>query len=929
MSAPSPLRRKVALALFAATALALASAAAAIWIFEYRATDLRARPTLESLAETLAPGLVASLDFGSTDVATETLQRLETGRIVVAATLYRVPETDAVPPVFAEYVRPGTRPILTSDTESVDFVRRGDRALLTHTILVDGLPVAILQLEADVSAFRRSLHETLVILGIVLAVLAVAAVGLSRLLQRALTRPLLQLADTVEQVRTREDYSARATIRTRDEIGLLAEGFNLMLAGIEQRDRRIAEQAAFQQAVLDNAGVSIIGTDAEGTIRTFNTAAERWLGYRRDEAVGKLTPVAIHDPAELARRATRLSRTLGRAVEPGFELLAELCRTTPSALEWTYVKKDGTRFPVFLVVSALRAADGRPIGFCGIATDLTERKAAEEAVRSSEERMRLALESSPVGVALIRGDGTILYINRKFTEWFGYTSAELPHTDEWWPRAYPDPVYRESMKALWTTRIEEATRRKGEMQPTEATVCCRDGRRRVIEFRAQLFDDMALVTFTDISARLEAEEAVRTSEERFRIVAEQTGQMIFDQDLVQDRRVWAGAAETMVGYSLDELNHTTAGWWTGRVHPDDRAQFAAEFDELLQHGGTHQFVYRFQRRDERWIYLTGIVTSVGKAGDRPSRLLGTIADVTKLQEATESIRRLNADLEQRVHERTAELDKRVAEVEALNVDQARLMTNLRASQDDLARSAACLQEANANLLAANRELESFSYSVSHDLRAPLRNIAGFIELLRKRTSGQLDAEAERYFGIVGAEAVRMSELIDALLTFSRIGRAELHLAPVRLDSLVNEVQSELQTDLAGRQIDWRIQPMPAVLGDRTLLRQVIANLVANAVKFTRKRPAAVIELGVETGPPEAERLTFFIRDNGAGFDPQYTAKLFGVFQRLHNPREFEGTGIGLANVRRIIERHGGRAWAEGALDQGATFYFTLRPAPLP
>jgi len=304
-------------------------------------------------------------------------------------------------------------------------------------------------------------------------------------------------------------------------------------------------------------------------------------------------------------------------------------------------------------------------------------------------------------------------------------------------------------------------------------------------------------------------------------------------------------------------------------------------------------------------------------------MLGAMADVTERVEAETSIRQLNQSLEARVEERTAELAQRVAQVERLNAEQRALMRSLESSQRSADRAAARLQEANSNLLTANQELEAFSYSVSHDLRAPLRNITGFLELLAKRGQGRLDAESARFVAVVIAEAGRMGLLIDDLLTFSRIGRSEMKLEPVPLEALVAEVREELLNDTAGREITWRIAALPNVRGDRTLLRQVLANLVGNAIKFTRNRPRPVIEIGATAARAGDAGVTIFVRDNGVGFNPKYIDKLFGVFQRLHNSRDFEGTGIGLANVKRIVNRHGGRVWAEGDVDKGAVFYFTL------
>jgi PAS domain S-box-containing protein len=243
-----------------------------------------------------------------------------------------------------------------------------------------------------------------------------------------------------------------------------------------------------------------------------------------------------------------------------------------------------------------------------------------------------------------------------------------------------------------------------------------------------------------------------------------------------------------------------------------------------------------------------------------------------------------------------------------------------------------LEELNASLHTrgdelehVNRELEAFSYSVSHDLRAPLRHIDYFAGALEKHLSPQqLDPKAKRYLATISASARSMGQLIDDLLSFARISRTELRRTRVRLDEIVAETRQGLQTETNGRSIAWQVSALPEVVGDPALLRQVIVNLLSNAVKYTRRRPDAQIEIAAEPAP--AGEVVVRVRDNGAGFDMKFADKLFGVFQRLHGANEFEGTGVGLANVRRIVERHGGRIWAEAEVDRGATFRFTL-PAP--
>jgi PAS domain S-box-containing protein len=235
-----------------------------------------------------------------------------------------------------------------------------------------------------------------------------------------------------------------------------------------------------------------------------------------------------------------------------------------------------------------------------------------------------------------------------------------------------------------------------------------------------------------------------------------------------------------------------------------------------------------------------------------------------------------------------------------------------------------LAKRSAELESINKELEAFAYSISHDLRAPLRHMAGYTELLQKRASSGLDEKSNHYIMMMLEAAKRMGNLIDDLLAFSRIGRAETQKTLIDLAQLVREALSEVREDAEGRNIAWKIGTLPDFYGDRSMLRLVLVNLLSNAVKFTRTRPQAEIEIGSANG--NRDELIVFVRDNGVGFDMKYVNKLFGVFQRLHQAAEFEGTGIGLATVQRIIHRHGGEVWAEGAVDGGATFYFS---APRP
>jgi PAS domain S-box-containing protein len=250
----------------------------------------------------------------------------------------------------------------------------------------------------------------------------------------------------------------------------------------------------------------------------------------------------------------------------------------------------------------------------------------------------------------------------------------------------------------------------------------------------------------------------------------------------------------------------------------------------------------------------------------------------------------------------------------LIIAAARDITERKRAEEEMKQSAEKLE-------AANKELEAFAYSVSHDLRAPLRHIDGFVNLLKRTAGPTLNETSTRYLQVITDSAKDMGRLIEDLLNFSRVSRAEMRKTAVALEPLVQEVIQKMQADARGRSVRWEIGTLPEVQGDAALLRVVMTNLISNALKYTRPRPQTVIELGTVRG--KGDEVILFVRDNGVGFDMQYANKLFGVFQRLHRPEEFEGTGIGLATVRRIVHRHGGRTWAEGKVGVGATFYFSL------
>ena len=376
--------------------------------------------------------------------------------------------------------------------------------------------------------------------------------------------------------------------------------------------------------------------------------------------------------------------------------------------------------------------------------------------------------------------------------------------------------------------------------------------------------------------RKRADEALSSSEQRYRGLAESMPLVLWtarpDGQIDYCNRRWYD----YTGLSFEQIR---SYGWPAALHPDDRAPYLARWAVALQRGEPYDVEYRLRRADGDYRWHLGRTVPARDDHGQVMFWVGTATDIDDQKRAEAEIRRLNERLELRVAERTAQL------------------------------------------ASANHELEAFSYSVSHDLRAPLRHIDGFARLLGQHESGRLDETSARYLRIIGESARKMGQLIDDLLSFSRMSRTEMQTLPVNLSQLVEDVRQELAPALERRSISWTIGALPVVRGDPAMLRLVFVNLLSNAVKYTA--PRAHGQIAISASDAADGECVMTIADNGVGFDMQYVHKLFGVFQRLHRDEEFEGTGIGLATVRRIINRHGGRVWAEGRLEQGATFHFTL------
>jgi len=402
---------------------------------------------------------------------------------------------------------------------------------------------------------------------------------------------------------------------------------------------------------------------------------------------------------------------------------------------------------------------------------------------------------------------------------------------------------------------------------------------------ARTFGELRQLTdaFNHMLTRIQEQtRLLSASEARHRLLFESSPLPMWVYDLETQRFLAVNAAATQsYGYSREDFSHMTIEQIRVSEHV---VALRDEPDGAGPSAGMRSVrVWKHRKQDGTIIDVE--ITSHDLAFDgRPGRLV-LANDITARLAAEQEIRRLNEHLEDRIRERTAQWEL------------------------------------------ANKELESFSYSISHDLRAPLRHVQGYVSMLNRSAEGQLSDKSRRHLKIISDAAMEMGQLIDDLLEFSRMGRKEMTSGVVALDQLVHEQVERATAAATGREVIWKITPLPPARGDAAMLRQVFANLIGNALKYSRQRSPAVIEIG-STDEPNG-MVTVFVRDNGAGFDMKFAGKLFGVFQRLHHSDQFEGTGIGLATVQRIVARHGGRVWAEAAVDVGATFFLTLRKANAP
>ena len=643
---------------------------------------------------------------------------------------------------------------------------------------------------------------------------------------------------------------------------------NPAVAGIVVSFRDITEQKVTDEelrsseqrfrTVLENSLDMVYRLDLQkGTYDYVSPSSKKLLGYSPDEFLTSGSEFAVGlIHPEDANKLTTSVVELMDTIAQDDRASTVVYRIKHKELGYRWVADN---------ISIIQDDNNVPVAVVGNLRDITEQKTAEEELRIKEN----ALEQSINALAMSDMEGTITYVNQACLAMWGSECKEGLVGQPYWVLLQSKDAVQEIVKAIIENHSWEG----------ELTATRKDGREIEVHVLSGIINDdqgnpvLTISSFIDITERKIAERALIESEEKFRRLVEEMndGYCAFQGSKV----VFANArCVEMFGYAQEEV----IGKTVQQLLP------AEIINELAK--------VRAKRQDGSQAPCQYETILVGKDGIRRPAELGTsvteyegmptlsvvIRDISERKQAEEEIRRLNEDLELRVIERTTQLE------------------------------------------AVNKELETFAYSVSHDLRAPLRSIDGFSQILLEDYTEKLNDEGQDYLRRVRAASQRMGELIDDLLNLSRVTRGEMYHESVDLSALAHTISAELQQTQPERKVEFIITPGLVANGDVRLLRAAFDNLLSNAWKFTGKRELALIEFGCCENNGQT---VYYIGDNGVGFDMTYADKLFGAFQRLHAPSEFEGTGIGLATVQRIIHRHGGNIWAESEVDKGTTFYFTL------
>src|ERR1044071_6678556 len=726
-------------------------------------------------------------------------------------------------------------------------------------VMQGGDQVGTVYLKSDLKALGERLRLYAGIALLVLLGSALVAFVLSNAFQRRISAPVLALTNTAKAISEQRDYSVRAPKVSDDELGLLTNAFNEMLTRIQEQTVALREGEERLRLALEASHTGTWHWD----LKTNKMTWDRPWDERALAPFGQKAGVFGADFDDFMKLIDpqdrlNLSQTIKQALQ----------EKTPFTTEFRVIWPDGSVHYLTGRGKGLYDESGKAVRMTGVILDVTERKEAEE-IRSFMAAIVDSTDDAVIGKDM---QGRIVSWNTGAERMFGCTAAEMlgqPVERILSPeRPDEEPRILQQVKQGQMCHYETLRLRK-DRHPIEVSLTVSP----VKNARGQIVGISSIAR--DITQRNRAQAVL---EQQAAVLREQTQMLdlanVLERDLDDRIILWNTGMEKMYGWSKKEALGKPA-------HELLRTEFPQPPDTiraaLFNQGGWEGDLTYFSKSGHRLVVASQWVLHTDTHG-RPTAILEFHNDITERKRAQEKMLRFNGDLEERVTARTAELT------------------------------------------AANRELEAFTYSVAHDLRAPLRHIDAFTKILHEDFAPLLPEQAQRYLDNIRNGSRNMNRLVDDLLNLAHVGRQELQCQPIDLSLLVTQVLVDLQRETEGRAIEWRIHQLPTARCDAGLMRQVFANLLDNAVKYTRPCKLAIVEVGTIDNNGDQ---TVFVRDNGVGFNMKYSDKLFGVFQRLHRSEDFEGTGVGLATVERIVRRHGGTVWAEASVGEGATFYFTI------
>jgi PAS domain S-box-containing protein len=654
------------------------------------------------------------------------------------------------------------------------------------------------------------------------------------------------------------------------------------LAGFERIEETLRESEQRYRGVIDNVEVGIALISPAMKILALNNQMKKWFPLIDASAEPVCYKVFNDPPRDIACSYCPTDKTLKDGK------VHQTVTNTPSGGKVRHFK---------IISSPLRDKKGEVAAAIEMVEDITKKKRSEELLKKERKIFFSVLQKAPYGVVIIDKTGKYLYINNEFSTVTGYTLEDLPRGVVWFLKAYPDASYRRVAMKAWKQDISS----RGITRVF--TIRCKSGEDKEIEFRSTRLDgERYLLMLSDVTERKTAERALLKARDELELrVSERTEELVAMNDALQhengirkrveedlkerearlkaiidafDGLIYACSRDFKVEFMNEKLLQRTGYDATGELcfkvlHERDSPCPWCVNDRVFQ-GETVRWEL-LSPKDGRWWYIinTPIYHSDGSVSKQ-----SMILDITERKEAEDEIRRLNRDLEDHID----------------------------------------------RLTVVNAELETFSYSISHDLKTPAIAIEGFCRILLERYGERLDTKGRKILQTMRESSSQMRELIDNLLAYFALGRNRLRFSMIDMDRMAREVFDQLKGVHYGRSLYLSIKPAPRVNGDKTMIRQVIMNLLGNAIKYSRVKATTDVEFG---GWAEEGRVVYYVQDNGVGFPMEHVERLFEVFERLHPSDEFEGTGIGLATVKRIIQRHGGAVWAQSKVNEGSTFYFSI------